>query len=352
LKEVKSAKTAFLSLLIAVVVAGFSVYQFDRMRKWQRASESSLAEEKNAHDKTKSELTDIKKTLEDFKQEISALAKQNAADWPKEEAEYLLKLASIRLAFTRDIETTLQLLKAADDKLQSIGDPMLTPLREAIAKDEMALKAVKQPDIEGLWLKIGALISEVPNLPTRGAIFAKTKKTLDTTQNAESGSREAEGSTESAKTETSTSETSKSENDNSWRQGLSNSWHEVKDLIKIQRHTKPIEPLLPEEEQLLAKEHLRFLLEQIRWALLERNTAIYHSAIQDTIQWTESYFENSNESVQNLERQLKDMAKIDIKPNLPSLQSLTRLQNMQNTTQNSMQTTKVHADQHKDKRGE
>lgn len=298
-------KIALLSLLVAILVAVLSVFQFEKYQKF----EASTSETLNQLNAKIDQIPHLQKTIQQQEQELQMLAKRNATpSWSKQEAEYLVRMASAKLTFAYDVNTAIQLLETADHSLVSLNDPTLNPIREALAADRATLKTIKLPDLEGLWLKVGALLEQVSMLPTRGLRGPHSNDETAPAPAPES-TKKSDATTES-----------------SWRQSLQNTQQELKDIIKIQRHNKPIEPILSSAEQLLAKEHLYLALEQIRWAILERNNAIYQQAIKEAQTLLENHFENSDERVKNLSSELKALAEINLKPKLPSLeQTLQRL---------------------------
>ena len=64
----------------------------------------------------------------------------------------------------RDPAASLALLQGADHVLQEIDDPTLHAVRAAIAADMAALRAVAKIDVEGLYLRLSALIEQAGQL--------------------------------------------------------------------------------------------------------------------------------------------------------------------------------------------
>ena len=58
--------------------------------------------------------------------------------------------------------------KEADQALRDLDDPTLVPVRQQLANDILALKSIKQPDVEGIALKLGSLAARVDTLRLSG----------------------------------------------------------------------------------------------------------------------------------------------------------------------------------------
>ncbi|MCB1675989.1 MAG: uroporphyrinogen-III C-methyltransferase, partial [Halioglobus sp.] len=109
--------------------------------------------------------------IESFAAELARqreqLARYSANDgesWLLAEAEYLLRLANQRVIMTGDAVAAQTLLETADDILQEVDDPGLHRARAAIAADVAALRAVPGVDVEGLYLRLAALLEQADAL--------------------------------------------------------------------------------------------------------------------------------------------------------------------------------------------
>ena len=95
------------------------------------------------------------------------LARFSAADresWLLAEAEYLLRLANQRLIMAGDTVAAQALLSSADDILRELDDVGLHDVRGAVTADLAAVRAVPRIDVEGIYLRLGALVEQADNL--------------------------------------------------------------------------------------------------------------------------------------------------------------------------------------------
>lgn len=310
-------KTAFsiLSLLIAIGVAVFSVYQYEELRKVKHNTEAAIH---HLNVNVAENLARLQKATLEVEQESKKAARITAVeDYASREVEFLIRMAAERLIVNYDVQNAIKLLDAADNSLQALNNPSLKPLRETLAENRLALQSIKLPDLEGLWLTISAIEEQLPSLPTRG-VRAGPQASLNETSSNNTSSDETQKQKESI------TEQQKNK-DTSWKDSLYQTWGEVKDLVKIRKHSKPLEPILSSTEQLLAKEQLQLALEQMKWALLQRNNAIYQQTIKEAVLLLNTHFESTDERVKNIENQLKKIAEVNLKPTLPDLNKTLEL---------------------------
>ena len=84
---------------------------------------------------------------------------QALPQWELAEAEYLLRLASQRLAMEQASESAVALLKAADIIIRDSEQVGTYGIRRAIAADLAALSLVPSVDVEGVYASLAALSS-------------------------------------------------------------------------------------------------------------------------------------------------------------------------------------------------
>lgn len=210
------------------------------------------------------------------------------------EAEYLVQLANYRLLFERDIKTAIVALNTADNRLRETGDPGLMTIRSAIADAVQALKAVPQPDLAGMSMTMSALVKDIPALPLntpepQTKLHELQKKTLATRQVK------------------------------SWSALPAAIWHDLKSLIIIRNHAKPVEPLLPPNQRFFLMENLRLQIEQARLAMLGGHAAVYKERLGTAIHWIEKYFDPTAAATQAALATLKQLRSKDIAPPLPDI---------------------------------
>lgn len=114
----------------------------------------------------------------------------------------------------------------------------------------------------------------------------------------------------------------------------SNGWDKIihnlsalKNLFVIRRIDEPITPLLHPQQVLLLKESVRFKLLQAQWALLYQQSGLYAQSLNTAAELLGEYDQNHPATSQIIKK-LRSLAIIDIKPQIPPLQSLQVLQSL------------------------
>lgn len=195
--------------------------------------------------------------------------------WRLDAVEQLLLTANERAQLAQDLRGAQQALELADLRLQSLADPAWVPLRRQIAADIAALRAVPQPDITALSLKLQALSDRVPGLPLAGHAI----RSRDTQGGADAPPAEAAAEI-------------------LWYQRV---WSKVQSavgsLVTIRQNTTPTTPLLPPDLHGLLVQNLRLQLQEARTALLLRNAEQFQAALRAAQVWVEDYLEVTDPAV-------------------------------------------------------
>ncbi len=261
------------------------------------------------------------------------------------EARHWIQLAWERLVYAHDLNGAISLLEMASKNISELQDSNAAALRQALAQDLMTLRNFRFPDIDATWVILGAMIQQVQNLPARGykelqiseeQVGERSGKQTGKQSGEQSGKQSEEHANE-ANTEENPEKKDKKES--SFRTAFNESLIRMKDIIKIQHHTKPIEPILSQEDEFLAKAHLKLILEQARSALLQANEPIYQQSLKEAKAWLSDYFETSNDKIRNMVAEISKLQEICLTVTVPTLQSLALVQ------QTSVQQTQISTQQ-------
>lgn len=226
---------------------------------------------------------------------------RDRTDWLLAEAEYLLRMANQRLTIERDIRGALQILKSADQVLHESDDPGVYPVRQALAREIMALKTLAPVDRTGLYLELEAALGLVETL---------TEQTLDPHR---------VGATDQQETP-----------DNTTTPGWERAWTQLLDSLSkavvIRRLDEPAKPLLSPEQSAYARLNLRLMIEQAQLGLLEGNTSLYQRSLDKARDWLNNWYDTSHAPVRTLNQVFARLSERNIAPDLPDIShSLTLL---------------------------
>ena len=216
-----------------------------------QALEAGLAEQGTALEQQRSQLMRQGESL-------SRIDASDRESWLLAEAEYLLRLANQRLIMTGDVAAARALLDNVDGILRELDDAALHPVRAAIASDLAALRAVPQVDVEGTYLRLGALLEQAGEL----AIMRLPGEQQELQPPPQPRQEAAPGD---------------------WQQSLQQGWEsaldKLSDYLTIRRRDVPVEALMDPRWEGLVRQNLRMLLEQARVALLSGNQSLYRESL-------------------------------------------------------------------------
>lgn len=270
------------------------------LRKSIDALDRTLADDRAAQQERIGKLNEEIQSVSHRVSTVAAIMGRSEQGWALAEVEYLLRIASQRLQLQRDTGTAEKALEAADARLRELADPHFLNVREQIAGDLEAVKAVPSVDIDGLSLTLSSAMQRIDGLPVAGTHY--------------------EPATAGGKDQPETPTTAGSIDE--LGQVV---WGSLSGLFRLREHDKPVGPMLAPEREYFLRENLRLQLATARMALLRSDQAQYREALQTAGQWLRQYFDMSDKGVAQLETRLESIAATDIRPALPDISGSLRL---------------------------
>ncbi len=227
------------------------------------------------------------------------------------QANDMARLANYNLQFQHNIPAAIQLLNAADKKLQHLRNPTLINVRQALTDDILALKAVPKVDLESLLLNLTALNQQVDQLPTLAEQYV-----------ADDASKSQHASAK----DTHQAYLPK------WREALDKSIEKIQKLVVIRHNEQAIQPLLDPQQKRYLLQNLHLLLGQAQWAAINQNQAVFETSLTQAKQSIEKYFDKQTATTKNAIQILEQLQKLNIQPQIPNINSsLTALQQASET---------------------
>lgn len=304
--------------VLALATAAYSVWRLDSTRdrldragetigKLQAAEASLRAElksqasrERGAHrdinrrlellNETPKQLQELSTTLE----ELRGRAEGPERAWSRAEAAFLMELAQRRLGLDRDVETATVALESADMRLAALRDPGVTTVRQQLAKEIQALRAVRRPDTTGILARLTNAEEQASLAPVRGIVAVERSSPLSTLP---------EGF-------------------------FSRAWtvmvNAVTGLITVRKVDERGSMVVTIEEQALRRQHLQLLLFSARAAVVRHDTASYRSSLAGARQWLGEFFDLSDATAVGLLKEIQALEPIDIDPPLPDVSGSSR----------------------------
>jgi len=220
---------------------------------------------------------------------VLELLRQGRPAWYRAEAIYLMQMANEALQLRGDATAALRALWLADKNLETLGDPRFLPVRETLAREMAALRALPTVDLPGISLQLSALAHEVEHWPL-----------LRHVPDHWSASPTAAGDSQAP---------------SMWQQ-----WRAVlRNLLEIRRAEGPVAALASPELERLQRLQTILQIQAARLALLQRDGKTFHSELEGALGSLKTYFDTQDPAVQSARRQLEALQNIQIDPQRPDL---------------------------------
>ena len=229
--------------------------------------------------------------LADLRAELARFSAVDRKSWLLAEAEYLLRLANQRLIMAGDAESAQVLMSSADKILRELDEAALHDARGAVAADLAAVRAVPSVDVEGIYLRLAALVEQADQL----VIFQMP---------------DAEPRLEQAPAD-------------DWQdrlqQGYESALLKLSDDIVIRRRDVPMQTLMDPQWEGLVRQNLRMLLEQAQVALLSGNQTLYAESLQRANHWVAEFFESDESAARAMASEIDQLADLRIAVEMPDI---------------------------------
>tara|TARA_R110001599_G_scaffold353837_1_gene599635 strand:- start:4150 stop:5463 length:1314 start_codon:yes stop_codon:yes gene_type:complete len=236
---------------------------------------------------------ELQRSQRALSQELDVIRGDARADWKLAEAEYLLRLASLRLLAAQDVESTTELLEAVDSILREQPDSGVFAVREALAQVQAAIEALPRIDRSGIYLRLAALHEQVNRL----VLLPVPEFDPDAVSVEEE-----------------------------YEDRLSRRTRAERVLMRLERYVrvdfqrgKVITPLLDEAEMQRVRRTLQLTMEQAQWAALRGESAIYQASLTQAKNILQQFFELENPQVKAMQNQLTALAERQVDLDAPDL---------------------------------
>ena len=243
--------------------------------------------------------------------------------WELAEAEYLLRLANQRLAMEQNPASALTLLQAADEIMRTSEQLGSYGVRQAIAKDIAALTAVPVVDMEGVFARMSALMDQSSDLTYLAPTAAKVSAPIDTSASVVAVAEQDAGVEPMALTWTQKALVGS-------QQVLSNTWQELKVLVRVQERSNADQLLLTPEVEALLRMRMQLALSQAQVALLRGQQSVYQASLGQVALMLQDYYRTTDTVAQAMAAQITELSQLQVMAKMPDISSsLYALQDLQ-----------------------
>ncbi len=139
--------------------------------------QAAKAAREQLEDATSTRLYQQDSSLKSLQKAVAEVKGRRPNDWLLAEADYLIRMAGRKIGLEHDAQSATALMEAADHRIAQLNDPSLMPIRQAMANDITALKAVKRVDKDGIVLRLTSMQQQVKNLPLASAVIPDIEDT-------------------------------------------------------------------------------------------------------------------------------------------------------------------------------
>jgi len=175
---------SLLALLLALIALAASGWQWWQAQSLQQAQRDALAQQQGQFDRANARLdqrlqgvpegddwqaaerliAEMQRSQQALGERLDVLQGDGREEWKLAEAQYLLRLAALRLQAVQDVSAARELLETVDGILKSMPDSGLYGVREQLAGYQAELEGLPELDRAGVFLRLGALRDQVDRL--------------------------------------------------------------------------------------------------------------------------------------------------------------------------------------------
>ena len=313
--------------LVAVVMASYSVfvvYQQEQASKLKDAANANLEQQIAAirgtleqqrlatesadteiEERLLVQLQDQQKTVQEMATEVSASLADVAQDlgtsgedWLLAEAEYLIRLGSQRVMMEADPEGAIALYEAADTIVRDAEGVVAFELRQALAADIVSLKGVSDLDVDGLFVKISALINQIDLLKHRQLQYIAVENADPVEEPQNLLARLV--------------------------QFAASAGDRLSGLVDYRTEGGVVTPILPPKEEYYLRQNLVMKLQLAQLGLLRSDQRIFSASLQETSEWIDRYFDREDGTTKAVQETISAISLVNIEREMPDVSASLR----------------------------
>ena len=246
-------------------------------------------------------------SLSALKQEVQRLANQAKAeqpnDWLLTEADFLLNNALRKLVLDNDVDTSIALLKVADETLSKVALPEVSLVRNAIHADLKNLLSLNNVDQNAIMQDLSELANNVDELTVLNVNFDEDPNNDKLTDSLDDWKENAEKSAVSF----------------------------LNHFIRVTPKKANDKALLAPNQDIYLRENIRLRLQIAILSVPRQQDDLYKQSLQTVASWIRTYFDTNTDVAQNFLKNLDELAEqsiyVDVPTQLSGLNALDKLLN-------------------------
>ena len=206
------------------------------------------------------------------------------------EVDYLLQLASYRIALEHNRDGALLAISRAQSRLESSSTGAYQPILEQIGKDKAALETVVTADVGAVVSSLAALLNRVDELGTG------TEKIAPQGESPSPEEREASG----------------------WEAFLAAVGENLTQFVEIEEVDGAAAPTLIPNQEYFARENVRISLQNARASAVRRDTENFRLALAEAGLWLRGHF-GASSATSYMQGEIERLGALNLAPVFPDL---------------------------------
>ncbi len=279
-----------LLLIVAILITGYFYWQrqLHQIHHQQSQLQEQISNLSRQTEQQQLTLTGLQEKLNTIQREFNTHNIQQALT----EINYLINLANLYLQINHNPTNAMQILLMAEQMVKTLSDPRLSPLIQALASDINRLKAIPIIDTGDLLLRLQLLGESINQLELIRQQITLPAQINSVPQN-------------------------QAPNQHWYQRALFSLWSHLKGLLVI-RYNSQTQPILSPDQRELVRQNLEFTLKEAQWAVLLNKQNLYYQSLIRVRQLLLSYYPDAA-SRNNIVERVNELIRINIQPNMPTL---------------------------------
>ncbi|MGQ0287267.1 uroporphyrinogen-III C-methyltransferase [Pasteurellaceae bacterium 22721_9_1] len=289
--------------------------QIEKLLANMQTSDNKLAEIEKAFAEKEQAYNALKNQVN----KLASNANAQPSDWLLSEADFLLTNALRKLVLDNDVDTSISLLKVADEVLSQVNLAEAKTVRAAINQDLKQLLSVNSVDQNAIMQRLSQLANNVDELMVLNVNFGEEAKTNEKI----------------------------SDDVTDWQTNLEKSATSfLNHFIRITpRSENATQALLAPNQDIYLRENIRLRLQIAILAVPRKQNELYKQSLETVAAWIRSYFDTNSETAMNFLKSLDELAEQSIYIEVPNqLASLNALDKLLNKTPEDVKKIEISAD--------
>lgn len=279
-----------LLLIVAILITGYFYWQrqLHQIHYQQSQLQEQISNLSRQTEQQQLTLTGLQEKLNTIQREFNTHNIQQALT----EINYLINLANLYLQINHNPTNAMQILLMAEQMVKTLADPRLSPLIQALASDINRLKAIPVIDTGDLLLRLQLLGESINQLELIRQQITLPAQINSVPQN-------------------------QAQNQHWYQRALFSLWSHLKGLLVI-RYNSQTQPVLSPDQRELVRQNLEFTLKEAQWAVLLNKQNLYYQSLIRVRQLLLNYYPDTA-SRNNIVERVNELIRINIQPNMPTL---------------------------------